>query len=77
MNNDDDDFEIIPEDDLQKAVIIANNIVEHILDESESEENDFDVMIVIYTLFLNTVSLLHSNGWSVRDLVDDIFEHTE
>ena len=76
-NEDEDDFELIPDEDIQKGVTIANNIVDHILEEAESEENDFDVMFVIYGLFLNTIPLLHGAGWPVRELIDDIFEHTE
>jgi len=52
----------------------ANELVDEIFD--QSEEMGYDPVAVIFGLFCHAIHCLNDCGWSTRDLVNEVFNHT-
>jgi len=52
----------------------ANEIFDEIFD--DADEQPHDPLAVVFGLFCNAIHCLNDCGWSTRDLVNEIFNHT-
>lgn len=63
---------------IQRGIEIADEMFDNIFEkETESTpEDNYDAVSVIFSLFVNSIHVLHEVGWTTQDLVNEIFNHT-
>lgn len=64
----------ISQEDIDLGFERANELVDEIFD--KSEELGYDPVSVMFGLFCHAIHCLNDCGWTTRELVNEIFNHT-
>ncbi len=62
----------VSQEDIDGAILYADKITEQIVEDQE----DHDPVLVMFALFCNAIHILNQHGWSTRELVNEVFDHT-
>jgi uncharacterized protein YozE (UPF0346 family) len=58
---------------IQRGIEVAEEIFDDVF---EKEEPNYDPLSVVFSLFVNSIHVLHDCGWTTQELVNEIFNHT-
>lgn len=61
--------------DIDKCIDEADKVLE-ILHNREGEL-DFDYTVTVFSLFIQSIHILTSSGWSTNDLISEVLMHSE
>jgi hypothetical protein len=62
--------------DIDLCVEEANQALSNLYD-MEGEVEHFDFATAVFSLFASSIHILHDSGWSVEDLVREVYTHTD
>jgi len=66
--------EEVTDEMIQRGAEIAEEIFDDVF---EREEDNYEPGTVIFSLFVNSIHVLHAMGWTTQELVNEVFNHAD